>query len=129
MNFEIEKKDNYAVVKVKVEKLDSQISPSLKSELVVLNADEFKNIIIDLEDTRYCDSSGLSAILVANRLCKNAGGSFILCGLQRSVSKLISISQLDTILSITPTLQEAVDLVAMETIEKDLGEEIGRAHV
>jgi len=123
MNFEIEKKDNYAVVKVKVEKLDSQISPSLKSELVALNADEFKNIIIDLEDTRYCDSSGLSAILVANRLCKNAGGSFILCSLQRSVSKLISISQLDTILSITPTLQEAVDLVAMETIEKDLGEE------
>jgi anti-sigma B factor antagonist len=123
MNFEIEKKDNYAVVKVKVEKLDSQISPSLKSELVVLNADEFKNIIIDLADTRYCDSSGLSAILVANRLCKNSGGSFVLCGLQRSVSKLISISQLDTILNITPTLQEATDLIAMESIEKDLGEE------
>ena len=123
MNFEIDKKDNYAVVKVKAEKLDSQISPSLKSELVVLNADEFKNIIIDLEDTRYCDSSGLSAILVANRLCKNSGGSFILCSLQRSVSKLISISQLDTILNITPTLQEATDLLAMESIEKDLGED------
>ena len=123
MNFEIDKKDNYAVVKVKVEKLDSQISPSLKSELVVLNADEFKNIIIYLGETRYCDSSGLSAILVANRLCKNSGGSFVLCGLQRSVSKLISISQLDTILSITPTLEEAADLLAMESIEKNLGEE------
>ncbi|MCF8277774.1 MAG: STAS domain-containing protein [Flavobacteriales bacterium] len=123
MNFEIEKKDNYAVVKVKAEKLDSQISPSLKSELVVLNADEFKNIIIDLSDTRYCDSSGLSAILVANRLCKNSNGSFVLCGLQRSVSKLISISQLDTILNITPTLEEAVDLLALESIEKDLNDE------
>ena len=121
MNFEIDKKDNYAVVSVKVEKLDSQVSPSLKSELVVLNADEFSNIVIDLTDTRYCDSSGLSAILVANRLCKNSGGSFVLCGLQRSVSKLISISQLDTILNITPTLAEAVDLLAMESIEKDLG--------
>jgi anti-anti-sigma factor len=123
MNFEIEKKENYAVVRVKVEKLDSQISPSLKSELVVLNADEFSNIIIDLTDTRYCDSSGLSAILVANRLCKNSGGTFVLCGLQRSVSKLISISQLDTILNITPTFEEAVDLLAMESIEKDLGTE------
>lgn len=123
MNFEIEKKDNYAVVRVKAEKLDSQISPSLKSELVVLNADEFNNIIIDLSDTRYCDSSGLSAILVANRLCKNSGGIFVLCGLQRSVSKLISISQLDTILNITPMLDEAVDLLALETIEKDLGTE------
>ena len=123
MNFEIEKKDNYAVVSVKVEKLDSQVSPSLKSELVVLNADEFSNIIIDLSDTRYCDSSGLSAILVANRLCKNSGGAFVLCSLQRSVSKLISISQLDTILNITPTLNEAVDLLAMESIEKNLGSE------
>lgn len=123
MNFEIDKKDNYAVVKVNVEKLDSQISPTLKSELVVLNADEFSNIIIDLTETRYCDSSGLSAILVANRLCKNSGGSFVLCGLQRSVSKLISISQLDTILNITPTLDEAVDFLALESIEKDLGSE------
>lgn len=123
MNFEIDKKDNYAVVKVNAEKLDSQISPSLKSELVVLNADEFSNIIIDLTETRYCDSSALSAILVANRLCKNSGGTFVLCGLQRSVSKLISISQLDTILNITPTLDEAVDFLALESIEKDLGTE------
>ena len=120
MNFEIEKQDNYVVLKVKVEKLDSQISPSLKSELVVLNADEFSNIIIDLSETRYCDSSGLSAILVANRLCKNSGGSFVLCGLQRSVSKLISISQLDTILNITPTFEEAVDYLALEEVGKDL---------
>jgi anti-sigma B factor antagonist len=120
MNFEIEKKEGYAVVRVMLEKLDSQISPALKSELVVLNADDFKNIIIDLSDTRYCDSSGLSAILVANRLCKNSGGTFVLCGLQRSVSKLISISQLDTILNITPTLQEAVNFLAMEEVERDL---------
>lgn len=123
MDFEIEKKDNYALVKVKVDKLDSRVTPSLKSELVVLNADEFANIIIDLSETRYCDSSGLSSILVANRLCKNAGGTFVLSGLQRSVSKLISISQLDTILNITPTLEEAVDFIAMDAIEKNLGTE------
>lgn len=123
MNFEVDKKDNYALVTVKVEKLDSHVSPSLKSELVVLNADDFKNLIIDLSETRYCDSSGLSAILVANRLCKNSEGSFVLTGLQRSVAKLISISQLDTILNITPTVEEAVDFLAMEEVERDLGKE------
>jgi anti-anti-sigma factor len=122
MNFEVDKKDNYALVKVKVEKLDSHVSPTLKSELVVLNADEFKNLIVDLTETRYCDSSGLSAILVANRLCKNSNGTFVLTGLQRSVAKLISISQLDTILNITPTIEEAVDFLAMEEVERDLGE-------
>lgn len=123
MNFEIEKKEGFAIVRVTAEKLDSQVSPALKSELVVLNADEFYSIIIDLSETRYCDSSGLSAILVANRLCKNSNGTFVLSGLQRSVSKLISISQLDTILNITPTLPEAMDLIAMEQVERDLDQE------
>jgi anti-sigma B factor antagonist len=123
MNFEVDKRDKYALISVKAEKLDSHISPTLKSELVVLNSDGFKNLIIDLTETRYCDSSGLSAILVANRLCKNAGGTFVLTGLQRSVMKLISISQLDTILNIAPTVEESIDLVHMEEVERDIDDE------
>ncbi len=107
MSFQIERTDKYTVVKLQSEKLDSNLAPSLKSELVVLSSDGVKNIIIDLTETRYCDSSGLSAILVANRLCKNSQGVFVLTGLQDSVKKLISISQLDTILTITNTLPEA----------------------
>ena len=123
-SYTIEKKEKYAQINLKDEKLDSHVSPSLKSELVVLNSEGFKNIIIDLTDTRYCDSSGLSAILVANRLCKNSGGTFVLTGLQRSVMKLISISQLDTILNIAPTLSEAVDLLFMEEIERDADKQV-----
>ena len=110
MSFRIEKTDKYTVIKLQVEKLDSNLAPALKSELVVINTDGAKNIIIDLTDTRYCDSSGLSAILVANRLCKNSQGVFVLTGLQEPVKKLISISQLDTILNITNTLLEAQDM-------------------
>ncbi|MFN7014526.1 MAG: STAS domain-containing protein, partial [Bacteroidia bacterium] len=100
--------------------LDSTVSPLLKSELVVISNDGGRNIIIDLSETRYCDSSGLSAILVGNRLCKNANGSFIVCGLQDAVKKLISISQLDTILNITPSFTEAEDMLFMEEVERDI---------
>lgn len=115
MNFQIDKTDKYTVIKVRAEKLDSTIAPALKSELVVLNTDGVKNIIIDLSESRYCDSSGLSAILVANRLCKNSHGVFVLTGLQESVKKLVAISQLDSILTITPTLAEATELFAVKS--------------
>lgn len=114
MSFQIDKTEKYTVIKLQAEKLDSNIAPALKSELVILNTDGVKNIIIDLSDTRYCDSSGLSAILVANRLCKNSQGTFVLTGLQEPVKKLISISQLDTILNITSTMNEAVDIFSVE---------------
>jgi anti-sigma B factor antagonist len=113
MSFQIEKTEKYTVIKLTAEKLDSNLAPSLKSELVVLSTDGARNIIIDLTDTRYCDSSGLSAILVANRLCKNSQGLFILTGLQEPVKKLISISQLDTILNITNTVAEAKDMLSV----------------
>ncbi|MFL5762868.1 MAG: STAS domain-containing protein [Bacteroidia bacterium] len=113
MSFQIEKAEKYTVIKLAAEKLDSNLAPSLKSELVVLSTDGAKNIIIDLTDTRYCDSSGLSAILVANRLCKNSQGLFVLTGLQEPVKKLISISQLDTILNITNTVEEAKEMLSV----------------
>lgn len=121
MSFEIEKNDKFTTVKVKVEKLDTTVAPALKSELVLINADGANNIMIDLTDVKYCDSSGLSAILVANRLCKNANGVFVLTGLQDSVKKLIAISQLDTILNITPSAKEAIDLLSVSKVAHGKG--------
>lgn len=123
MNFEITNNEKYTLLKSKVEKLDTNFAPELKSELVLINKAGQKNIIIDLSETRYCDSSGLSAILVANRLCKGAEGSFVLTGLQDSVMKLVTISQLHTVLNITPTYNEAHDYIMMEEVERDLNKE------
>lgn len=111
MEFSIEKKDNYTLIKVLVEKLDTHVAPALKSELVLIAGNGEKNIILDLSNCRYCDSSGLSAILVANRLCKNANGVFVLTGLQPAVERLITISQLDTVLNIARTPEKAPELI------------------
>src|ERR1035437_5125415 len=111
MEFKIEKLENYALIQVLEEKLDTHIAPTLKSELVLVSGNGEKNIILDLSKCRYCDSSGLSAILVANRLCKNANGTFVLTGLNDAVERLITISQLDTVLNISNSIEEAVTLV------------------
>ncbi len=123
MNFTIEDKGRYTQVTSNVEKLDTTCAPEMKSELVYLNKTGVRNVIIDLTNTRYCDSSGLSALLVANRLCKSVNGSLVVCGLQESVQKLVQISQLESVLSITPTTSEAVDLLYMEEIEKDVNKD------
>ena len=111
MEFKIDKFENHTLIKVLEEKLDTHIAPTLKSELVLVSGNGEKNIILDLGNCRYCDSSGLSAILVANRLCKNASGTFVLTGLNDAVERLITISQLDTVLNISNSLQEAESLI------------------
>jgi anti-sigma B factor antagonist len=107
MNFEISQEAHTAVVRSVVDKLDASNAPELKSELLLLHKQGVQSIILDLAKTKYCDSSGLSAILTGNRLCKDTNGQFILCGLQDSVAKMISIAQLDRVLSIVATLEDA----------------------
>jgi len=111
MDFEIIKLTDYTLIKVLIDRLDTNNAPDLKSELVVVNANGEQNIVLDVSNCNYCDSSGLSAILVANRLCEDALGTFILTGLQPDVEQIIRISMLHTVLIITKTVDEAVNLL------------------
>ncbi len=118
MKFKIDKLEKYTLIQVEEEKLDTHVAPTLKSELVIISGQGVRNIILDLRACRYCDSSGLSAILVANRLCKNASGTFVLTGLNEAVERLITISQLDTVLNITPTVEDASKFINSGGVKK-----------
>lgn len=124
MKFSLDKQEKYSVFKIDEENLNSIIAPNLKSEFVFLRNEGVRNLIFDLSNVKYVDSSGLSSILTANRLWKDYG-SFILTGIEQpAVKKLIEISRLETILTIVPSLKESVDFVFMNEIEKELrGEE------
>lgn len=107
MNVSTQLSDNKAIVTVKADKLEALVAPELKSEFLMANKDKAKDIIVDLSGVRYCDSSGLSALLVGNRLCKEADGVFVIAGVNATVKKIIIIAQLDKVLNIVDTVEEA----------------------
>lgn len=120
MKYTIDKQEKYSLLSLHEEKMDSNIAPNLKSEMITLRAEGVKNIILDLTDVKYTDSSGLSALLVGNRIFQEDGGIFVLAKLSDHTLKLIKISQLDSVLHILPTVEEAIDAVFMHEIEKDM---------
>jgi anti-anti-sigma factor len=120
MKYTIDKQEKYSLLKLHEEKMDSTVAPALKSELITLHAEGIRNIILDLSEVKYTDSSGLSALLVGNRILQEDGGIFVLACLSDHTQKLIRISQLDSVLNILPTVQEAIDAVLMHEIERDL---------
>jgi anti-sigma B factor antagonist len=120
MKYTIDKQEKYSMLKLHEEKLDSSVAPNLKSELITLHAEGVKNIILDLSEVKYTDSSGLSALLVGNRIVQEDGGIFVLTSLSDHTMKLIKISQLDSVLNILPKVEEGIDAVFMHEIERDL---------
>jgi anti-sigma B factor antagonist len=115
MNLVIKKEENYSYIRVTNERLDSFISPELKAELVMLVNKGENKIILDLKHCVYSDSSGLSAILVGNRLCEDSKGTFVICNLSQGVEKLIKLAMLDTILLIASSREEAEKILQQKS--------------
>lgn len=123
MKYQVDKQDQYAIFTLEEKNLNSLIAPMLKSEFVFLRNEGVRNLIFNLQDVDYVDSSGLSSILTANRIWKDEG-SFVMTNIKsKNVEKLIEISKLDGILTIIPTIEEAIEYVFMEELERDLSEE------
>ena len=123
MKFTVDKQEKYAIFSLNEMNLNSLVAPNLKSEFVLLHSEGVKNLIFDMSDVHFVDSSGLSAILTANRLWKDQG-LFVLTGINHpSVIKLIDISRLNSVPTIIPTVDESVDYVFMEEIEKEFSAE------
>ena len=125
MKYAVDRKEDYAILTLEEENLNSLKAPDLKAELIVLHNAGNKNLILDLSNTKFVDSSGLSAILTGNRLWAEAGNAFVLTGLVHpSVKMLITISRLDSVLTIKDNLSEAIKYVMMETFKSELGSDV-----
>ncbi|GBD90333.1 anti-sigma-B factor antagonist [bacterium BMS3Abin04] len=109
VNFELRKENNIAIFKLLEKNFDAQIAGLVKGELtILLTADEINKLVFDLSEVEYCDSSGLSAILLAFRILQANEGHVRLAAPNKSVENLINISQLSRVLPICNSVEEAV---------------------
>ncbi|MEJ5995842.1 STAS domain-containing protein [Pedobacter sp. Du54] len=121
MKFSTDKHEKYVVLKLDEPKFTNDNTPALKSEFILLNTEGYRNIVLDLSKVKECnDSQDLSCLLVGDRLCKSAGGIFIVTGTQASVANIVKMSNLHQSVTFVNKLDEATDLIFMEEIEKEL---------
>ena len=120
MKFSVDKHDKYVTLKLKEPKFTNDTAPGLKSELYLLNAEGFKNIIVDLSHIKECnDAQDLSSLLVGDRLCKSAGGLFIVTGINDEIAPIIELSNIFQSVTFVNTLEEATDFIFMDELEKE----------
>ena len=124
MKSTIEKNERYTVFTVKEKNLTSHNSSDFKSEIAILVAEGYTSILLNLTELEFMDSSGLGALLNADRTAKENDGFLVIYGLNENNSNLIRIAKLDKVLLLAPTKKEALDLLILEELERDLsGEE------
>lgn len=100
MKFEVHNTGTSATLKLNERKLDSSIAAELKGEFMLLCTPKIKILTIDLGEVDFCDSSGLSALLIADRKMKEHGGIVKLVHIHKKVLSLLKISMLDRVFGI-----------------------------
>jgi anti-sigma B factor antagonist len=109
MNLKIEKKNDVMVINVKEERLDAHNSGDLKSEMQKLFTEGNKNILVDLKDVRFIDSSGLGALVSGFKNAISHQGNLKLSSLQPQVKSMFELTRLHRVFEIFASSSEALD--------------------
>ncbi len=123
MKFTVDKYDRYVVIEPLQERLDGETAASLKGEFMLRNTGGQRNIVLDMNNVKSTDETGIRTGLLARRLCKSLGGLFILTNLNEEILTYIKSLGLDKYLIITKNIEKAKDLIFGNEIRLDLKEE------
>lgn len=109
MKYDIKKNGHATVFTLNERKLDSAVSSEVKAEFLLLCKPKgAAKLIVDLSSVQFCDSSGLGALLIADRTMREHGGTVHLVHVNKKVMDLMKISQLDRIFTINKSVEEAL---------------------
>ncbi len=108
MKFDVKEKNGKIIFSMYEKRLDAKLAAELKGEFLIICTSAINELIIDLSPVEFCDSSGLSSLLFAERQMRENGGSVKLAGLTENVASLIKISQLERVFSIHTTVEDAM---------------------
>ena len=98
---------NHTVVAVRGRVYADTIDP-LRTALTPLLDTDRPRIVLDLSEVEVCDSSGLNLIVGTDYAATREGGWLRVVGLQPIVRRVVSATNLDRLLSIHATVDDAV---------------------
>ncbi len=111
MKFTIDKENGLAIFHLHESRLDSTNAAEAKSEFLILCQSSIEVLILDFTEVTFCDSSGLSAILLADRQLRERDGGIIVVDSVGKVRSLFEIAKLTDIIPLVTTIEEARDLI------------------
>jgi anti-sigma B factor antagonist len=109
MNMNFKERNNVSIISVREERVDAHNSDELKDKLKNLFETGSKNILVDLRDVRFIDSSGLGALVSGYKNAITHQGTLKLSTLQPQVKSMFELTRLHRVFDIFPTTEDAMD--------------------
>lgn len=109
MIVQIEEKDTAVLIHVQEERLDAHNSGELKAQMLNLFEEGKNNLVVNMENVRFVDSSGLGSLVSGFKNASARNGSLKLCGLQPQVKSMFELTRLHRVFEIFPNADDALN--------------------
>lgn len=108
MDIKMELTEGIAVLFIREDRLDANNSEELKTELRRLFESGTKDLVIDLKEVLFIDSSGLGVMVSGYKNASILHGSLKLSNLQSQVKSMFELTRLHRVFDIFPTVDDAL---------------------
>lgn len=109
MSYSFQEEKNALVVKVQEKRATVEFSANLKEDLLKKIDDGVRNVIIDLSDAEFVDSSFLGALVAGLKKATMKSGDLKIVGLQPPVRAMFELTRLYRIFDIFDTIEDALN--------------------
>ncbi|MEU5876265.1 STAS domain-containing protein [Spirillospora sp. NPDC047279] len=96
--------------------LDVAAAPALREHLRGELAHSARLLILDLGEVVSCDATGLAVLIGTQRRATGAGVTLILAAPTPQITKLLRITRLDRVLTVHPTVDDAIAQSAVHAV-------------
>ncbi len=108
MKCSTEVRGDRTVLTVAEERLDASNSAELRETMLHLLETGGLQLVVDLSQVSFIDSSGLGALLSGFKSANLRSGSLVLAGLQSRVQSMFELTRLHRVFEIFPSVDDAL---------------------
>lgn len=123
MEFKIDAKPTYTVIMPHSATIDAKMSDALAKKCEELLQDGSQNFLIDFQNAITADTEAFEILAGFAADCYENRHSFVITGLTPEINRQLKGLGSIELLNITPTIAEAVDIISMDILERDLLDE------
>jgi len=116
-------KERFHVITVTDPALTADMAAELSDLLLAYLQNDVKNLILNLKELQSLDEIAAERLVKLQQNFYEKNSSFVVCELQKPVEDFLDSENLLEVMNTTPTESEAMDIVQMEEIERDLLDE------
>ncbi len=120
MNFKIDTKEKFCVIRIEEIQFIDTMSATLSEICNQKLTETVKNVILDFSKVESMSNTAIENIATLQQLFFENQASFVLCCLNDSLKKQMIDGFESLEYAITPTESEAWDIVQMDEIEREL---------